>query len=99
MSCGGGELWDEVIKAKYGGWQRRLGDNGPSYKQSFWWRDLAKICWNNSSVGWFNSNVEWKENVEDGWRWKMEDLGQYSVAWAYGAIQKPTQTKDNSFYK
>lgn len=60
MSCGGGELWDEVIKAKYGGWQRRLGDNGPSYKQSFWWRDLAKICWNNSSVGWFNSNVEWK---------------------------------------
>jgi len=50
--------WKEVLDSKYG-----LGNNCVQLRekyQSWWWRDLVKVCKERRGEGWFQDHVEWK---------------------------------------
>ena len=59
--------------------------------QSWWWRDLSKVCGEGEGVGWFQAIIEWKVGVgdkvrfwEDAWvssnNFKTMFLRLYSIS-------------------
>ncbi|XP_068486381.1 uncharacterized mitochondrial protein AtMg00310-like [Phaseolus vulgaris] len=50
--------WKECLDSKYG---LEYGDSQiPVKLQSWWWRDLMKVCMKGDGIGWFQKEVGWK---------------------------------------
>jgi len=50
--------WNEVLLSKYG---LQLDDTRiPVKYQSWWWRDIKKICREGEGEGWFQEELRWK---------------------------------------
>ena len=50
--------WKEVLESKYG--VELECPHLPVKYQSWWWRDLIKVCKEGSGEGWFQKEVHWK---------------------------------------
>ncbi|KAH1198965.1 hypothetical protein GmHk_18G052429 [Glycine max] len=46
-------LWGQVIESRYGGW-RGLEERGGGRNSSIWWRDLRRVCGEESEDKWFD---------------------------------------------
>jgi len=55
--------WKEIIESKYGSGTDQSPI--PIKYQSWWWRDLIKVCGEESSMGWFHKEIKWKIGVGD----------------------------------
>jgi len=55
--------WKDILVSKYSMESgRRPSQEKP---QSWWWRDLSKICGEGVEEGWFQSVVQWKAGFGD----------------------------------
>jgi len=61
--------WKDIILSKYG---LESGRSQSRLKyQSWWWRDLAKVCGEEEEDGWFQNSIVWKVHARDKVRfWK-----------------------------
>jgi len=66
-------LWKEVLLSKYGSW-RALDRGIDGNYDSWWWRDIGKICGGRQITSWFDRNIIWKTRIgnkikfwEDRW--------------------------------
>ena len=50
--------WKECLESKYG--TEQDGNHTPLKHQSWWWRDLVKVCRQGGGEGWFKKEVGWK---------------------------------------
>ena len=53
LGCEKSGLWKQVLESKYGSW-RGLNDSVVSNIESWWWRDIKKVCGGNSN-SWFDN--------------------------------------------
>jgi len=61
MSDGKGR-WKDILVSKYGS---KLGRSLTRLKhQSWWWRNICKVCGEGEDDGWFQKTFDWK--VGDG---------------------------------
>jgi len=59
------------LKSKYG--TEQDGNHIPLNHQSWWWRDLVKVCLQGGGEGWFKKEVNWKVGKGDKARF-WEDI-------------------------
>jgi len=52
-------MWKEGLESKYESWRNLNSRTNPKY-ESWWWRDLRKICGESSEGSWFDENIRWK---------------------------------------
>jgi len=55
--------WKECLKSKYG--MKQDVDHTPLKLQSWWWRDLKKVCREGEGDGWFQKEVGWNVGCGD----------------------------------
>jgi len=54
--------WKDIIDSKY----LELGRSQTRMKyQSWWWRDLCKVCGDGEEEGWFQEALRWKVGLGD----------------------------------
>ena len=77
--------WKEVLKSKYGA---ELECPNISVKhQSWWWRDLVKVCSEGGGDGWFHEEVRWKLGRGDKVRfWEDVWIGDSSLKSSFQRI-------------
>jgi len=55
--------WKDLLVSKY---DRDLNSNRIQSKfQSWWWRDLSKVCNEGGGAGWFREALGWKVGAGD----------------------------------
>ncbi|XP_068466211.1 uncharacterized protein [Phaseolus vulgaris] len=55
--------WKDILESKYGGGCE--GTNPPIKLQSWWWRDLHKVCMEGGGEGWFQAEMGWRLGCGD----------------------------------
>ena len=63
--------WKECLESKYG--TEQDGNHTPLKHQSWWWRDLVKVCRQGGGEGWIKKEVSWKVGKRDQARF-WEDI-------------------------
>jgi len=53
-------LWKEILNSKYGS-RRALDEAKDSKLESWWWRDIKKLCGKGTKNNWFNKNLRWNK--------------------------------------
>ena len=49
--------WKDILESKYG--DESEGLQFPIRLQSWWWRDLRKVCMQGGGQGWFQAEMSW----------------------------------------
>jgi len=57
-------LWKEVLLSKYASW-RALDKGIDGNYNSWWWRDIRKICGGRQITNWFDRNIIWKMGIRN----------------------------------
>ena len=55
--------WKEMIQSNYGSGTSQSPI--PIKHQSWWWRDLIKVCGEERALGWLHKEINWKIGVGD----------------------------------
>ena len=82
--------WKEVLESKYG--VELVCPHLPVKYQSWWWRDLVKVCREGGGEGWFQKEVHWKLGRGDKVRF-WEDVLLNQVV--FNVIKNPNPLKDD----
>ena len=70
--------WKDVLESKYGA--ELEGLHLPVKYQSWWWRDIVKMCMEGGGDGWFQEEVRWKLGRGDKVRfWEDVRIGDSSL--------------------
>ena len=74
--------WKEVLDSKYG--MDPSSADVPVKYQSWWWRDLKKVCRDGGGEGWFQEQVGWKVGRGDKVRfWEDVWVGNSNLKTSY----------------
>jgi len=55
-------LWKDIVLSKYESW-RKLDDKKVCSHDSWWWRDIRKICGGGCKENWFDKNIRWNRGI------------------------------------
>ena len=93
---GGQGLWKDILDSKYRSW-RVLDEIKESNHESWWWRDIRKICGGGQNDNWFDSNLKWSIGKGNKIRlWKNVLMGEMALKEMYPKLYSNTNLKEGT---